>query len=94
MLGIVSVRGHIVSLLDLRVLFDLPLGGLSDKNFVAILRSTEMEFGLLLDRVRNGADTPRCGPGKTGQSRRRSRQLPARGHHGATHGAGWRADAE
>ncbi|MBS7660635.1 purine-binding chemotaxis protein CheW [Pseudomonas lalucatii] len=54
-LGIVSVRGHIVSLLDLRVLFDLPLGGLSDKNFVAILRSTEMEFGLLLDRVQGMA---------------------------------------
>ena len=50
-LGIVNVRGHIVSLLDLRVLFDLPIGGLSDKNFMAVLRSKEMEFGLLIDRV-------------------------------------------
>jgi purine-binding chemotaxis protein CheW len=50
-LGIVNVRGHIVSLLDLRVLFDLPIGGLSDKNFMAILRGREMEFGLLIDRV-------------------------------------------
>lgn len=50
-LGIVSVRGHIVSLLDLRVLFDLPIGGLSDKNFMAILQNREMEFGVLIDRV-------------------------------------------
>jgi purine-binding chemotaxis protein CheW len=50
-LGIVSVRGHIVSLLDLRVLFELPIGGLSDKNFMVILQSEEMEFGLLIDRV-------------------------------------------
>ncbi len=50
-LGIVNVRGHIVSLLDLRVLFELPIGGLVDKNFVAVLRGPEMEFGLLIDRV-------------------------------------------
>jgi len=50
-LGIVNVRGHIVSVLDLRVFFELPIEGLSDKNFLAILRSAEMEFGLLIDRV-------------------------------------------
>ncbi len=50
-LGIVNVRGHIVSLLDLRVLFELPLSGLADKNFIAILRGAQMEFGLLVDRV-------------------------------------------
>ncbi|UTW07845.1 chemotaxis protein CheW [Pseudomonas benzenivorans] len=50
-LGIVNVRGHIVSLIDLRVLFELPIGGLSDKNFMAVLRSPDMEFGLLIDRV-------------------------------------------
>ena len=54
-LGIVNVRGHIVSLLDLRVLFELPSGGLFDKNFLAILRSPEMEFGLLIDRVQGMA---------------------------------------
>lgn len=50
-LGIVNVRGHIVSLLDLRVLFELPISGLSDKNFMLILRNSEMEFALLIDRV-------------------------------------------
>ncbi|WP_043238375.1 chemotaxis protein CheW [Stutzerimonas azotifigens] len=50
-LGIVNVRGRIVSVLDLRVLFELPNEGLSDKNFLAILQGPEMEFGLLIDRV-------------------------------------------
>jgi purine-binding chemotaxis protein CheW len=50
-LGIVNVRGHIVSLLDLRVLFELPMSSLSDKNFLMILRGPEMEFALLIDRV-------------------------------------------
>ncbi|MES2818181.1 MAG: chemotaxis protein CheW [Pseudomonadota bacterium] len=50
-LGIVNVRGHIVSVVDLRVLFELPITGLSDKNFLLILQGPEMEFGLLIDRV-------------------------------------------
>lgn len=50
-LGIVNVRGRIVSVVDLRVLFELPINGLSDKNFLVILQSADMEFGLLIDRV-------------------------------------------
>lgn len=50
-LGIVSVRGHIVSVLDLRVFFELPIEGLSDRNYLVILRCAEMEFGLLADRI-------------------------------------------
>lgn len=51
-LGIVSVRGRIVSVLDLRVLFELPVGSsLSERNFLLILQSADMEFGLLIDRV-------------------------------------------
>jgi purine-binding chemotaxis protein CheW len=50
-LGIVNVRGRIVSVLDLRVLFELPIGGLSERNFLLILQSPQMEFGILIDRV-------------------------------------------
>ncbi len=50
-LGIVNVRGRIVSVLDLRVLFELPHGSLSDRSFLLILHSQDMEFGLLIDRV-------------------------------------------
>ncbi|WP_082073317.1 chemotaxis protein CheW [Pseudomonas sp. LFM046] len=59
-LGIVNVRGHIVSVLDLRVFFELPIEGLSDKNFLAVLRGPEMEFGLLIDRVRGIVRIPRA----------------------------------
>lgn len=50
-LGIINVRGRVVSVLDLRVLLELPMGGLSDKNFLAILHGFGMEFGVLVDRV-------------------------------------------
>ncbi|HEX5841508.1 MAG TPA: chemotaxis protein CheW [Pseudomonas sp.] len=50
-LGIVNVRGRIVSVVDLRVLFELPMGNLSDRSFLLILQNPEMEFGLLIDRV-------------------------------------------
>ncbi|GAB3248948.1 chemotaxis protein CheW [Chitinimonas naiadis] len=49
--GIVNVRGRIVSVVDLRVLFDMPKRGLADRNHLLILRNDEMEFGLLADRV-------------------------------------------
>jgi purine-binding chemotaxis protein CheW len=58
-LGIVNVRGHIVSVLDLRVLFELPIEGLSDKNYLVVLRNQEMEFGLLADRIRGIEQIPR-----------------------------------
>lgn len=50
-LGIVNVRGRIVSVLDLRVLFELPIDSLSERNFLLILQSPQMEFGLLIDQV-------------------------------------------
>lgn len=51
-LGIVNVRGHVVSVLDLRVFFELPIEGLSDRNYLVVLRDDDMEFGLLADRIR------------------------------------------
>lgn len=50
-LGIVNVRGRIVSVLDLRVLFELPIGGLAERSFLLVLHSAQMEFGLLIERV-------------------------------------------
>lgn len=50
-LGIVNVRGRIVSVLDLRVLFELPVDSLSERNFLLILQSPQMEFGVLIDQV-------------------------------------------
>lgn len=50
-LGIINVRGQIVSVIDLKKFFDLPQTGLTDFNKVVILRDGPMEFGLLADVV-------------------------------------------
>ena len=50
-LGIIHVRGQIVSVLDLKKFFDLPSQGLSDLNKVIVLSNGRMEFGLLADVI-------------------------------------------
>src|SRR4030065_398832 len=50
-LGILNVRGQILSVIDIKRFFDLPEKGLNDLNKVIILRSDEMEFGILADAV-------------------------------------------
>jgi len=50
-LGIVNVRGEILSIIDVRKFFDLPGQGLGDLNKVIILSSGEMEYGILADAV-------------------------------------------
>jgi purine-binding chemotaxis protein CheW len=50
-LGIINVRGQILSVLDLKKFFDLPEKGLSDLNKVIIIHDEIMEFGILADAV-------------------------------------------
>lgn len=50
-LGIVNVRGEIVSIIDLRKFFDLPEKGLTELNKAVILHSDAMTFGILADLV-------------------------------------------
>ena len=50
-LGIVNVRGQILSVIDLKKFFHLPEKGLSEMNNVIIIRNDRMEFGLLADAV-------------------------------------------
>ena len=49
--GIVYVKGEIISVIDIRKLFDLPERGISDTNKIIILHSDKMEFGVLADSV-------------------------------------------
>lgn len=49
--GIINVRGQIVSVIDIKKFFDLPEKGLTDLNKVIILRNEEMEFGILADLI-------------------------------------------
>ena len=50
-LGIVNVRGQILSVIDIKKFFDLPEKGLTDLNKVIVLRSESMEFGILADLI-------------------------------------------
>ena len=50
-LGLISVRGRILCIMDLRKFFDLPERGLTDLNKVLILQAGPMEVGILADAV-------------------------------------------
>lgn len=50
-LGIIHVRGRIVSVLDIKTFFELPAQGLSDLNKVIVLGDGKMEFGILADAL-------------------------------------------
>lgn len=49
--GIINVRGEIVSITDLKRLFDLKAGEPRDNRYVLILSTPEMAFGILADRI-------------------------------------------
>jgi purine-binding chemotaxis protein CheW len=50
-LGIVNVRGEILSVIDLKKFFELPEKGLTDLNKVIVLETENMLFGILADAV-------------------------------------------
>jgi len=50
-LGIVNIRGQILSVVDLKKFFNLPDSGLGDLNNVIILRDDRIEFGILADAI-------------------------------------------
>lgn len=50
-LGIVNLRGEILSVIDIKKFFDLPEHGLTDLNKVIVLQSDGMLFGILADSI-------------------------------------------
>jgi purine-binding chemotaxis protein CheW len=50
-LGIINVRGEIVSVIDIKRFFDMPEKGLTDLNKVIVLQSDAMTFGILADLI-------------------------------------------
>jgi purine-binding chemotaxis protein CheW len=49
--GMINVRGQIVSVVDLKKLFDLPEKGLTDLYRAILIADGKMQFGLLADAV-------------------------------------------
>lgn len=50
-LGLVNVRGQILSIINIKKLFDLPEKGLTDMNKVIIVQAHRMELGILADAI-------------------------------------------
>jgi purine-binding chemotaxis protein CheW len=48
-LGVINLRGEIISVIDIKKFFDLPEKGLTDLNKVIVLHSEKMLFGILAD---------------------------------------------
>ena len=57
-LGIVNVRGQILSVVDLKKFFNLPDKGLGELNKVIIIRDDRMEFGILADVILGTVSIP------------------------------------
>lgn len=49
--GICVIRGHIISLVDLRALFKIPEKGLTDLNRVIVMTDGKITFGILADTI-------------------------------------------
>lgn len=50
-LGIINVRGKILSVIDLNVFFGLPSDSISDTNTIIVLKHNDLKFGILTKRV-------------------------------------------
>jgi purine-binding chemotaxis protein CheW len=57
-LGIMSVRGQILSIMDLRVFFDLPGRDAADPDLVVILRSDDIQIAVPVDAVSGVRSVP------------------------------------
>ena len=50
-LGVINMRGKVVSVVDFRKFFEMPEKGLTDLNKAVIVSAAEMELGILADGV-------------------------------------------
>jgi len=50
-MGIINVRGQIISIINLKKFFSLPEKGLGELNKVIIIKNQQMEFGILADVI-------------------------------------------
>ncbi len=59
LLGIINVRGQILSVIDIKRFFDLPEKGLTNLNRVIIVKKDKMELGILSDEIIGIRNIPR-----------------------------------
>lgn len=50
-MGVINLRGRIISVINLKVLFNIKEKGLTELNKVIILKNESMEFGIIVDAI-------------------------------------------
>ncbi|MBU0474487.1 MAG: chemotaxis protein CheW [Bacteroidetes bacterium] len=50
-LGIINIRGQILSIVDINKLLNLPVKGLGELNKIIVIHNAKMEFGILADSI-------------------------------------------
>ena len=60
-LGIINVRGRIVTVIDLKRFFELPEKGITELNKIVIVESDNMELGVLADEIKGIVSIPMSG---------------------------------
>ena len=60
-MGIVNIRGQVVSVIDIRKLFDLPSRGVGDQDRIIVLQDGGMEFGILGNTIHGVVTVPADG---------------------------------
>ena len=58
-LGVMNFHGQILSIVDIRNFFDLPVKGLTELNKVIVLHNDETEFGILADELLEVRQVPK-----------------------------------
>ena len=56
--GIISLRGEIVTVIDIKQFFELPMSGITDLNRVIVVRAEEKQLGILADVIRGARSIP------------------------------------
>lgn len=57
-MGIINVRGQILSVMDIKKFYDLPETGVTDLNKVIIVHADDMETGILADMIMGFSKIP------------------------------------
>lgn len=50
-IGIISLRGQVISIVDIKIILGLPTRGITDYNRVIVLQSDTISFGILADAI-------------------------------------------
>ena len=56
--GVINIRGEIISVMDLKMIFKIELKGIADTPKVVVVKSSDMKFGILVDEILEIIDLP------------------------------------